>query len=65
MKHLAPGLIKPPEIPMAPILELVQAPLDGIPSCRYANSTTQLGVISKFTEGALDPFICVVNDNTE
>lgn len=43
---------------------LVQVPLDGVLS-RSVNHITQLGVIGKFDEGALDPFICVSNEGIE
>lgn len=45
VQHLALGLIKPHEIPMFPLLDLVQVPLGGIPSLMRVNSTTKLGVI--------------------
>ncbi|KAJ7395165.1 hypothetical protein BTVI_157294 [Pitangus sulphuratus] len=45
--------------------ELVQVPLDGIPSFRCVNCTTQPGVICKLAEGALDPFVYVTDDETE
>jgi len=38
----------------SPSLQLVQVPLDGIPSFWHVNCTTQLGVICKLAEGALD-----------
>ncbi|KAF4804270.1 hypothetical protein TURU_009302 [Turdus rufiventris] len=53
--------VEPHEIAMGPLLELVQVPLDGIPSFMSVNSTTQLGVICKFAEGALNPFVYVLN----
>ncbi|KAK4818642.1 hypothetical protein QYF61_016613 [Mycteria americana] len=48
------GLVEPHEVHMSPLLELVQVPLDGILSLRRVNGTTQLGVICKLAEGALD-----------
>ncbi|KAK4812332.1 hypothetical protein QYF61_017109 [Mycteria americana] len=47
------GLVEPQEVHMGALLELVQVPLDGIPSFRHVNRTTQLGVC-KLAEGALD-----------
>ncbi|KAF4798587.1 hypothetical protein TURU_062586 [Turdus rufiventris] len=41
-----------------------KVPLDGVLS-RSVNHITQLGVIGKFDEGALDPFICVSNEGAE
>ncbi|KAJ7425601.1 hypothetical protein WISP_22947 [Willisornis vidua] len=53
-QHLALGLIKLLEIPMGPLPELVQVPLNGILSFRHDNHTTQLGVICKCAE---EPFV--------
>jgi len=50
---------------MGPLLQLVQVPLDGIPSLRHVNHTTQLGVICKLAEGALDPAVCVIDEDTK
>ncbi|KAJ7425655.1 ras-related protein Rab-3B-like protein [Willisornis vidua] len=41
----------------------VQVSLHGIPSFRAINHIAQLGVISKFAEGTLDPFVCVINED--
>ncbi|KAK4816777.1 hypothetical protein QYF61_022889 [Mycteria americana] len=48
------GLVEPHEVHIGPLLELVQVPLDSILSLRCVNCTTQLGVICKLAEGALD-----------
>jgi len=58
----APGLVEPPEVHTGPLLELVQVPLDGIPSLRHVNRTTQLGVTCKLAEGALEPAFYVTDD---
>ncbi|RMC06715.1 hypothetical protein DUI87_16159 [Hirundo rustica rustica] len=60
MPLLALGLGNLHEIPVGPLLALVQGPLDGIPSFRCGNHATQLGVILKFAEGALDPFVSLM-----
>jgi len=39
---------------MGPLLDLVQIPLDGIPSLRSVDHFTQFGVICNLAEGALD-----------
>ncbi|KAK4831029.1 LOW QUALITY PROTEIN: hypothetical protein QYF61_014917 [Mycteria americana] len=57
------GLVEPHEVPMGPLLQLVQVPLDGIPSLRRVNHTTQLGVICKLAEGALNPTVHVIDDD--
>ncbi|KAK4823355.1 hypothetical protein QYF61_001703 [Mycteria americana] len=56
-QDLALGLVEPHEVHTGPVLKSVQVPLDGIPSLRCVNRTTQLGVICKLAEGALDPTV--------
>ncbi|KAK4826501.1 hypothetical protein QYF61_009574 [Mycteria americana] len=57
------GLFEPHGVPMGPLLELVQVPLDGIPSLRHVNHTTQLGVVCKLAEGALNPTVHVIDED--
>ncbi|PKU31194.1 rna-directed dna polymerase from mobile element jockey- hypothetical protein [Limosa lapponica baueri] len=45
------------------LLEPVQVPLDGIPSLKHVSHITQLGVICKLAEGALDPIVCVIDED--
>ncbi|KAK4828850.1 LOW QUALITY PROTEIN: hypothetical protein QYF61_000907 [Mycteria americana] len=59
------GLVEPHEVHRDPLLQLVQVPLDDIPPFWHVNCTTQLGVICKLAEGALDPAICVIDENIE
>jgi len=40
--HLAVGPVELHEVYVGPLLELVQVPLDGIPSLKCVNRTTQL-----------------------
>jgi len=54
VQDLALGLVEPHEVHTGPFLKFVQVPLDGIPSFWCVNCTTQLGVICKVAEGALD-----------
>jgi len=54
MRDLALRPVEPHEVHQGPPLQLVQVPLDGIPSLRRVDRTTQLGVICKIAEGALD-----------
>jgi len=54
MQDLALGLVEPHEVHIGPLPKLVQVPLDGILSLRHVNCTTQLGVICKLAEGALN-----------
>ncbi|KAK4825874.1 hypothetical protein QYF61_003148 [Mycteria americana] len=65
VQDLALGLDEPHEFHMGPLLELVQFPLDGIPSLRHVNRTTQLGVICKLAEGALNPTVYVIDKDIE
>ena len=46
---------------MGPPLKPVKVPLDGIPSLQCVNRTTQLGVIDKLAEGALNPTVHVAD----
>ncbi|KAK4823530.1 hypothetical protein QYF61_003039 [Mycteria americana] len=57
------GLVEPHEVHTGPLLKLVQVPLNGIPSLRRVNCTTQLGVICKPAECALDPTVCVIDED--
>ncbi|KAK4826321.1 hypothetical protein QYF61_007406 [Mycteria americana] len=43
-QDLALGLVEPHEVHIGPLLKLVQVPLDGIPSLRHVNCTTQLDI---------------------
>jgi len=47
---------------MGPVLELAQVSLDGSPSLRRVSCTTQLGVVCKLAEGALNPTIYVIDE---
>ena len=57
MQDLALGLVDPHEVHTGPLLQLVQVSLDGIPSLRYVDRTTRLGVICKLAEGILNPTV--------
>jgi len=54
MQDLTLSLVEPHEVHMGPLLKLVQVPLDGIPSFWRVNRTTQLGVVCKLADSALD-----------
>jgi len=60
-QDLALGLVEPHES-TGPILEFVQVCLGGILFLRCVDCTTQLGVICKLVEGALDPAVYVINE---
>ncbi|KAK4824285.1 hypothetical protein QYF61_012845 [Mycteria americana] len=59
------GLVEPHEAHIVPLLQLVQVPLDDIPSFWRVNCTTQLGVICKLAEGALNLAVNVIDENIE
>ena len=62
VQDLALGLVEPHEVCIGPPLKPVQVPLDGIPSLQCVNRTTQLGVISKRAESALNlPHMSLTN----
>ncbi|KAK4816838.1 hypothetical protein QYF61_023902 [Mycteria americana] len=65
VQDLALGLVEPHEVHTGPLLQLVQVPLDDIPSFWCVNCTTQLGVICKLAEGALDLAVNVIDENTD
>jgi len=41
--------------------KFIKVPLDGIPSFCHINCITQLGIISKVAEGALNPITYVID----
>lgn len=50
---------------MHPLFEHVQVHLDGIPSFYCIKCTTQLGIIGKLAEDALNPTAYVINKDVE
>jgi len=54
------GLVELRGVHIGPVLELVQVPLGGIPSLSCVDRITQLGVICKLAEDALNPTVCVI-----
>ena len=50
---------------MGPLFKFVQIPLNGITSFCYINCITQLGVVCKLAEGALDPTISISDKDIE
>ncbi|KAJ7400302.1 hypothetical protein BTVI_106587 [Pitangus sulphuratus] len=57
VKDFSLDLVEPHEFHMGSLLELVQVSLDGIPSLRQVNCTTQLGVVYSLAQTALDPTV--------
>ncbi|NXW38884.1 F16P1 bisphosphatase, partial [Phaetusa simplex] len=57
VQDLALGLVELHEVLTGPPLKPVQVPLDGIPSLQCVDRATQLSVVSKLAEGALNPTV--------
>ncbi|KAK4832707.1 hypothetical protein QYF61_025168, partial [Mycteria americana] len=55
------GLVEPHTIGLGPSIQPVQVPLQSLPTLKQINTPTQLGVICKLTEGALDPLIQIID----
>ncbi|KAK4810166.1 hypothetical protein QYF61_010478 [Mycteria americana] len=61
VQDLALSLVEPHTIDLGPSIQPVQVPLQSLPTLKQINTPTQLGVICKLTEGALDPFIQIMD----
>ncbi|KAK4808555.1 hypothetical protein QYF61_009858 [Mycteria americana] len=59
----SPSLIETEETDAGPLLQLVQVPLDDIPSFWRVSCTTQLGVICKLAERALHLSVNAIDEN--
>ena len=65
VQDLALSLVEAHELHTGPFLNLVQVPLDGIPSLRHVNRTTQLGVICRVAESTLDPTVSIISEDVK
>ena len=63
MQDLALVFVEPHDVFLGPLLEPVQVSLNGIPSLWCVDCTTQLGVISKLAESALDATVNVTDED--
>ncbi|KAK4817402.1 hypothetical protein QYF61_013272 [Mycteria americana] len=61
VQDLALGLVEPHTIHPSPSIQPVQVPLQSLPPLKQINTPTQLDVVCKLTEGALDPFIQIMD----
>ncbi|KAK4829125.1 hypothetical protein QYF61_002204 [Mycteria americana] len=61
VQDLALGLVEPHTIDLGPWIQPVQVPLQSLPTLKQINTPTQLGVTCKLTEGALDPFVQIID----
>ncbi|PKU47351.1 hypothetical protein llap_2318 [Limosa lapponica baueri] len=64
VQNLALGLFELHEVHMGPLLKPVQVPLDGILSLQHGDCATDLGIVGKLAEGALNPTVHVANINS-
>ncbi|KAK4832461.1 hypothetical protein QYF61_023508 [Mycteria americana] len=55
------SLVEPHTIGLSPSIQPVQVPLQSLPSLKQINTPTQLGVVCKLTEGALDPLVQIID----
>ncbi|KAK4816653.1 hypothetical protein QYF61_019630 [Mycteria americana] len=65
VQDLAFGLVEPHTIGLGPSIQPVQVPLQSLPTLQQINTPTQLGVICKLTEGALDPFVQIIDKDVK
>ncbi|PKU39962.1 small glutamine-rich tetratricopeptide repeat-containing protein beta [Limosa lapponica baueri] len=59
------AFVKPHGVHLGPPLQPVQVPLNDIPSLWCIDNPTQLGVICKLADGALNPSVYVVDKNVK
>ncbi|KAK4814185.1 hypothetical protein QYF61_011908 [Mycteria americana] len=59
------GLVEPHTVGLSPSIQPVHIPLQSLPTLKQINTPTQLGVICKLTEGALDPFIQIIDKDSK
>ncbi|KAK4828214.1 hypothetical protein QYF61_024648 [Mycteria americana] len=65
VQDLALGLVKPHTIDLGPWIQPVQIPLQSLPPLKQINTPTQLGVICKLAETALDPFVQIIDKDVK
>ncbi|KAK4823743.1 hypothetical protein QYF61_006012 [Mycteria americana] len=65
VQDLALGLVKPHTIDLGPSIQPVEVPLQSLPALQQINTPTQLGVICKLAESALDPFIQIIDKDVK
>ncbi|KAK4810062.1 hypothetical protein QYF61_007226 [Mycteria americana] len=61
VQDLALSLVEPHTIRHSPSIQPVQIPLQSLPILKQINTPAQLGVICKLSEGALDPFVQIID----
>ncbi|KAK4823737.1 hypothetical protein QYF61_006006 [Mycteria americana] len=61
VQDLALGLVEPHTSDLSPSIQPVEVPLQSLPTLQQINTPTQLGVLCKLAESALDPFIQIID----
>ncbi|KAK4826673.1 LOW QUALITY PROTEIN: hypothetical protein QYF61_010682 [Mycteria americana] len=59
------SLVEPHTVGLNPSIQPVQVPLQSLPPLKQINTPTQLGVVCKLTEGALDPFVQIIDKDVK
>ncbi|PKU44339.1 integral membrane protein dgcr2 idd [Limosa lapponica baueri] len=59
------GLVEPHTIGLGPSIQPIQILLKSLPTLQQINTPTQLGVICKLTEGALDALVQIIDEDIE
>ena len=65
LQEPAVGLVELIPIGLSPAIKPVQIPLKGLPTPRQTDTSSQLGIICKHTEGALNTLIQVISKDIE
>ncbi|KAK4816506.1 hypothetical protein QYF61_017467 [Mycteria americana] len=65
VQDLALGLVEPRTTGPSPLIQPVQIPLQSLPTIKQINTPAQLGVVCKLTEGALDPFVQIIDKDVK
>ena len=63
LQDLAFCLLKAHTTDFSPAIQPVQIPLQGLPTLRQIDASSQLGVISNLTEGALSPLVQIIRED--
>ena len=59
------GLVEPHTVGLGPSICSVQIPLQTLPTLEHMDTPTQLGVICKLTEGALNPLVQITDEDVK
>ena len=59
------GLVEPHTVGLGSSIQSVQISLQSLPTLEQIDTPTQFGVIYKFTEGALNPLIQIIDKDVK